>query len=63
MLALRKHVCLLKDRTLNTLHADLVGKLYRVFDPLDPIGTIPAELSQWLKDKGLPKRSNSGSVD
>jgi hypothetical protein len=63
MLALRKHVCLLKDRTLTTLHADLVGKLYKVFDPLDPIGTIPPELSQWLKDKGLPKRGNSGSID
>jgi hypothetical protein len=53
MLALRKQVCLLKDRTLTTLHADLVGKLYRVFDPLDPIGTIPEELARWLKDKGL----------
>ena len=53
MLALKKSVCLLKDRTLNTLHADLVGKLYRVFDPLDPIATIPPELSRWLSDKDL----------
>lgn len=52
MLALRKPVCLLKDRTLPTLHADLVGKLYRVFDPLDPTRTIPKELSTWLRDKG-----------
>jgi hypothetical protein len=63
MLALRKHVCLLKDRTLDTLHADLVAKLYRVFDPFDPTGTIPGELSQWLKDKGLPSPAHSGSVD
>lgn len=55
MFALRKPVCLLKERTLKTLHADLVGKLYRVFDSLDPINTIPLELSQWLRDKGLRK--------
>jgi hypothetical protein len=53
MFALKKNVCLLKDRTLKTLQADLVGKLYRVFDPLDPINTIPQELSRWLKDKKL----------
>lgn len=53
MFALKKHICLLKDKTLKTLHADLVGKLYRVFDPLDPVETIPKELTQWLKDKGL----------
>lgn len=55
MFALKKHLCLLKDKTLKTLHADLVGKLYRVFDPLNPVATIPKELSQWLKDKGLDK--------
>ena len=55
MLVLKKHLCLLKDKTLTTLHADLVGKLYRVFDPLDPVATIPKELSEWLKDKGLDK--------
>jgi hypothetical protein len=53
MFALRKPVCLLKDRTLKTLHADLVGKLYRVFDPQDPIKSIPKELSLWVKDKDL----------
>ncbi len=55
MFALKKDVCLLKDKTLNTLHADLVGKLYRVFDALDPGATIPGELSRWLGDKGLGK--------
>lgn len=58
MFALKKDICLLKDRTLNTLHADLVGKLYRVFDPLDPIATIPQELSRWLRDKGLERAPN-----
>ncbi len=50
---LGKSVCLLKDKTLKTLHTDLVGKLYRPFDPQDPKKTIPAELSKWLKDKGM----------
>lgn len=56
MLALRKPVCLLKDHTLPTLHADLVGKLYRVFDPLKPMKTIPKELSAWLRDKGWKRQ-------
>lgn len=51
--ALRKPVCLLKDQTLKSLHADLVGKLYRSFDPQAPEETIPAALSSWLKDYGL----------
>jgi hypothetical protein len=50
---LGKPVCLLKDKTLKTLHTDLVGKLYRPFDPQDPKGTIPTELAKWLKDKGI----------
>ena len=53
MLALRKPVCILKDRTLKTLHSDIMGKLYRAFDPLDPAGTIPNELTSWLRDKDL----------
>lgn len=61
MLALRKPVCLLKDRTLTALHTDLVGKLYKEFDPLDPIATIPNELSRWLKDKGLGRSAQPGA--
>lgn len=53
MLALRKPVCLLKDRTLKTLHTDLIGKLYKVFDPQGPHETIPKEISKWLSDKGI----------
>ena len=53
MFALRKSVCLLKDKTLKTLHTDLVGKLYKVFDPQEPGKTIPDEISQWLSDKGI----------
>ena len=53
MFAFKKPVCLLKDRTLKTLHTDLVGKLYKAFDPQDPIKTIPDEITQWLFDKGI----------
>lgn len=52
MLGLRKPVCLLKDRTLKTLHTDLTGRLYRAFDPQHPIDSIASELTQWLHDKG-----------
>ncbi len=53
MMASLKPLCLLKDQTLSALPADLVGKLYRQFDPHDPAGTIPAVVSKWLSDKGL----------
>lgn len=53
MSALKKPVCILKDKTLKTLQTDLVGKLYKNFDPQDPIGTIPNEISKWLFDKGI----------
>ncbi|MGR3179662.1 MAG: hypothetical protein ACUZ8E_16595 [Candidatus Anammoxibacter sp.] len=53
--ALGKSVCLLKDKTLTTLQTDLVGKLYKVFDPQDPAGTIPDELEKWLRDKDIVK--------
>ncbi len=53
MLALNKPVCLLKDKTIKKLQTDLVGKLYREFDPQDPIGTIPNNINQWLFDKRI----------
>jgi hypothetical protein len=53
LLAMNKPVCLLKDRTLATLHTDLVGKLYRTFDPQEPVETIEPEVSKWMRDKGI----------
>lgn len=53
MRAIRKPVCLLKDKTLNTLQTDLVGKLYKSFDPQDPEESIPHELNRWLVDKEI----------
>jgi hypothetical protein len=54
--AIRKPLCLLKDQTLTQLHADLMGKLYREFDPYDPSGTIPPQITQWLNDRALSRR-------
>jgi hypothetical protein len=51
-----KPVCLLKDRTLTSLHADLVGKLYREFDTQDPHRTIRPQLAKWLTDRELSRR-------
>ena len=53
MLALGKPVCILKDKTITVLHADLIGRLYKEFDPQRPLSTIPPELERWLADKGL----------
>lgn len=53
MFGIHKPVCLLKEQTLKSLHADMIGKLYREFDAQDPFKTIPNELSKWLKDKGF----------
>lgn len=53
LFAQKKPVCLLKDQTIKTLHTDLVGKLYRPFDPQEPIKTIPPVLGKWLNDQGL----------
>lgn len=54
MLALQKPVCLLKDQTLTPLHADLVGKLYKAFDPQRIKKSISPELTRWLHDRILP---------
>ncbi len=53
MLALRKPVCLLKDKTLPALHTDLIGKLYRVFDPFAPELSITSAMRSWLRGKKL----------
>jgi hypothetical protein len=53
ILGLSKQVLLLKDQTLRALHTDLVGKLYREFDPQSPEETIPPQIDRWLRDKGL----------
>ena len=53
MRALKKRVCLLKDKTLKTLQADLGGILYKQFDTQDAEGTIPDVLEKWLRDREI----------
>jgi nucleoside 2-deoxyribosyltransferase len=53
MLALKKPVCLLKDKTMANLHTDLIGKLYRTFDPQDAFESVQPPLRAWASDKGL----------
>ncbi len=53
MRGLKKIVCLLKDQTLQTLNTDLVGKLYKSFDPQEPEKTIPEVLEKWLIDREI----------
>ena len=53
MLGLNKNVLLLKDSTLKSLQSDLVGKLYKPFDPQAVTDSIPGQIEKWLKDKGI----------
>lgn len=53
LMAMNKPVLLLKDKTVQALQADLAGKLYKQFDPHDPDGTVPDQLTRWLEDNGI----------
>jgi hypothetical protein len=53
MMALRKPVLLLKDRTLRNLNTDLMGKLYKTFDPQSISGSVKPQLLRWMKDKNI----------
>lgn len=53
MMALNKPVLLLKDSTLDSLHTDLVGKLYHEYDFQNPSETLPNVLDKWLNDKDI----------
>lgn len=55
MTAIGKPILFLKDRTLKTLQADLVGKLYKEFDPFNLEGSIPKVIDKWLIDQRLIK--------
>jgi len=51
MMGQKRHVCLLKDKNLDALHTDVVGRIYRTFDTQDAKTTITKELEAWLKEK------------
>lgn len=52
-MALGKPVLLLKDQTLEKLHADLDGKIYKTFDTRDREKTVPRVINEWLRDNDL----------
>jgi len=53
MLALGKPICYLKEKSLPSLHTDLVGKYYQVFDIDYCESSIDVVISQWLSDKRI----------
>lgn len=53
MMALNKPVLLLKDKTLSSLHSDLVSKLYSTFDFQSPEEDFKRSISKWLEDKEI----------
>ncbi|MHC2438949.1 TIR domain-containing protein [Bradyrhizobium sp. USDA 4451] len=62
MLARKAGVLLLKDRTLASLPTDLLGHLYRTFDPKNVKKTTTKAVVEWLRDQGLAKRPSEKLV-
>ena len=52
-LALRKDICLLKERTLEKLPTDIVSKVYMEFDLQDIDASVRAALGKWLVDRKI----------
>lgn len=53
MMAMNKPILFLKDRTLTSLHSDLVGKLYHEYDFQNPQNTLPTVIDRWINDKDI----------
>ena len=53
MMGLRKPILLLKDKTLKNLNTDLIGRLYKEFDPQNISESIGPQLKRWMSDKGF----------
>ncbi|MBN4056288.1 hypothetical protein JYT20_01050 [Rhodothermus sp. AH-315-K08] len=58
MMALRKPICLLKDKSIPALQADLGSRLYRDFDVHDLPGSLKGPLEKWMSDHGLAPPSS-----
>ena len=56
MMALGKPVCILKDRYLKSLQADLLGKLYIDFDPYNPKVRLEKDISKWMVSNKINPR-------
>jgi protein-tyrosine-phosphatase/nucleoside 2-deoxyribosyltransferase len=55
MMADKKRLLLLKDKTLPKMPSDLVGQLYKEFDPNDVTRTVRQAIQTWLRDVGIAK--------
>lgn len=53
MMAMNKPILFLKDKTLNSLHTDLIGKLYYEYDFQNPGDSLPLVIKKWIKDKEI----------
>lgn len=53
MMAMNKPILFLKDSTLNSLHTDLIGKLYHEYDFQSPEKTLPLVIDKWVIDKEI----------
>jgi nucleoside 2-deoxyribosyltransferase len=57
MMALKKPILLLKDKTLPSLHTDLVSKLYEEFNFQDIDSTVHKVVSKWINSSDLLKHT------
>lgn len=53
MMALNKPILFLKDSTLDSLHTDLVGKLYYEYDFQNLKSSLPLVIERWIKNKEI----------
>lgn len=53
MMALKKHILLLKDSNLHSLQTDLVGRLYYPFNVQNQKKEVTTILDKWLKEKEI----------
>jgi hypothetical protein len=53
LMALKKPILFLKDKNLDSLHSDLVGKLYYSFDVQNLKKSLPTLLEKWLREKEI----------
>lgn len=53
MMGLNKDVCLLKERSMQSLNTDIIGRLYREFDIQEIDTTIAPGILKWIEDKEL----------
>ncbi len=53
MMAMNKPLLFLKDRTLTSLHSDLISRLYYEYDFQNPKATLETVTRKWLTDKEI----------